>query len=158
MTKTGFIALALAAGVFAQAPAQAQAQLVDWAAAKAAFDAPKSQPPKPVTRGDLIACNVFWTEWMRQGVGPATIAKERGADVHPGLLEQNVYANMTSTGLRLATKIPGEDMAQIRAQTDAMTRQMERAAEESVSKALKGDTGTLLGIMGLLGSCQIMLD
>lgn len=156
MTKAGFIALALAAGAFAQAPAQAQQ--VDWAAAKAAFDAPKSQPPKPVTRGDLIACNVFWTEWMRQGVGPATIAKERGADVHPGLLEQNVYANMTSTGLRLATKIPGEDMAQIRAQTDAMTRQMERAADETVSKALKGDTGTLLGIMGLLGSCQIMPD
>lgn len=154
VTRGTVAALALAAGLFAPAPALAQA--IDWKLAGDFFEAARTAPPKPVTYGDILACAAFSSEWSRSASGIAQAAKERGAEVHPGLLEQGSANRVMVMELKLAANRPQGDGAQIDAETRAMRDQLDRFADQTVAAALRGEPAAVQGLMNILGTREAM--
>jgi hypothetical protein len=147
-------ALVLAAGLLAPAPALAQG--VDWKAASDAFEAARTAPPKPVTYGDILACAAFSSEWSRSASGIAQAARERGAEVHPGLVDPRAGNRVVVMELKIAANRPSGDAAMIDAETKAMRGQLDRFADQTVATALRGDPAAVQGLMNILGTCEAM--
>lgn len=150
MIKPMLAAMALAGIVVA--PVSAQTQAIDWNAAKAAYDAGFNAPQGVTTRGDKIACAAFWSEWSRRAQA-GQIPEEAGTVIGLGLTDPHAGLTATAMHVALAVPEPGADPAQMAAFTRDALALMERAADEKVEVALRGDMTALTGILGLMGIC-----
>jgi hypothetical protein len=146
------VGLALAAG--ALMPAPLLAQQVDWAAAKAAFEAGEGVDEKPDERSEMIGCAAFWSQWAN-AANAGRVPPEAGRAVSPLLIVPD--AGMLAFAWLLASIQPegNEDTAALEAEVEAAMVEVEPLAREKITAALAGDGAALRGVMGVLGTCQM---
>lgn len=147
------IALALAAGGIAPAPALAQS--IDWNAAKAAFDAGANGPDKPDERAKIVGCAAFWSQW-NAAVLEQRVPADAGRLVSPLLVAPD--SNVMAFGWLLVSIEPvgNEDPAAVEAEVEAAMAEVEPFAKGKVDAALAGDGAALAGVMSLLGICHAL--
>lgn len=152
MKAVMMVGLALAAG--ALTPVPALAQQVDWAAAKAAFEAGAGGDEKPDERAEMIGCAAFWSQWAN-AANAGRVPADAGRTVSPLLVVPD--AGMLAFGWLLASIQPegNEDPAALEAEVEAAMVEVEPLAREKITAALSGDGAALRGVMVVLGTCQM---